>query len=401
MKLLKYVIATVIETFLRVLPFPSRVGLVKIGNPDRTSPVFLTCNYHLTVERVKRAFKGMDCYLLVANSRGVNVWCAATGGLLTNHDAISVLRTTGIEDLVDHRNIVLPQLAATGIEARVIEEKTGWQVIWGPVYAKDIPAFLEKRFSKLPQMRQVEFRWPQRVEMAVAWAFPLSLLAALAVLLFWREAVFPLIALIWGLAFLIFMLFPLYERWLGTGDRRFGFVFFDFGRGGLQLIVWAVFMLGLVAYATLAGELAWRSVLQWGVASFIVVLLISLDLMGSTPVYKSGLHEDRLLKVTVDEKKCRGDGVCIEVCPRNCFELAAGRQVAIMPRADQCVQCGACIVQCPCDALRFESPEGQIVTPEDVRRYKLNLVGKRLRKVRALRRSHLQSTGCRADLPCC
>jgi NAD-dependent dihydropyrimidine dehydrogenase PreA subunit len=380
MNLLKYIVANIIETLLRVLPFPCRTGLVKVGNPDRNSPVFLTCNYHLTVQRVKRALEGMDCYLLVANSRGINVWCAATGGLLTNHDAISVLRTSGIEDLVDHREIILPQLAATGIEAKVIEGKTGWKAIWGPVYADDIPGFLENDFSKPPEMRKVEFLWLQRVEMAVAWAFPISLLVALIVLPLWRGAVFPLAVLIWGLAFLIFMSFPLYERWFSPGGRRFGFVFFDFGRAGLPLALWGIFMVGLVAYTALAGQFAWGTILRWGLASLVIVLVITLDLMGSTPVYKSGLHQDRLFRISIDEKKCRGVGVCVEVCPRDCFELDAGRHVATMPRADECVQCGACIVQCPCDALCFESPDGQLVAPEDVRRYKLNMTGKRLVK---------------------
>ena len=67
----------------------------------------------------------MDVFLLVSNSRGVNVWCSATGGLFTNHDVISVLKTSGIEKLVDHRNVILPQLAATGIESNVIRKKTG------------------------------------------------------------------------------------------------------------------------------------------------------------------------------------------------------------------------------------------------------------------------------------
>jgi len=231
-------------------------------------------------------------------------------------------------------------------------------------------------------MRQVEFPWLQRIEMAVAWAFPLSLLAALIALLFWREAVLPLVLLIWGLAFLVFTSFPLYERRLGRGDKRFGFVFFDFGRGGLPLALWGMFMVGLIAYTALAGQFAWESVLRWGLASLFIVLVISLDLMGSAPVYKSGLHEDRLLSVTIDEDKCGADGACLEVCPRNCFELDAAQHVAAMPRAGQCVQCGACIVQCPCDALCFESPEGQIVAPEDVRRHKLNMMGKRLVKAK-------------------
>jgi hypothetical protein len=91
MNSLSYFMANVGETLLRVFPFPSKPGLVKIGNPKPDSPVFLTGNYHITVERVKRALEGIDAYLLVANSRGINVWCAATGGLLTNHDIISVL----------------------------------------------------------------------------------------------------------------------------------------------------------------------------------------------------------------------------------------------------------------------------------------------------------------------
>jgi len=85
------------------------------------------------VARVKRALRGLDIYLLVANSKGINIWCAATGGLFTNHDVISVLKTSGIENKVEHRNVILPQLAATGIESRIIKKKTGWKSVWGPV----------------------------------------------------------------------------------------------------------------------------------------------------------------------------------------------------------------------------------------------------------------------------
>ena len=129
MKTLKYFIINAIETMLRMVPFPTKTGVVKIGNPDRNSPVFLTCNFHLTVERVKRALKGIDCYLLVAKSKGINVWCAATGGLFTHHDVISVLKTSGIEELVDHRKVVLPQLAATGIEGKIVRQKSDWHVL--------------------------------------------------------------------------------------------------------------------------------------------------------------------------------------------------------------------------------------------------------------------------------
>jgi NAD-dependent dihydropyrimidine dehydrogenase PreA subunit len=97
-------------------------------------------------------------------------------------------------------------------------------------------------------------------------------------------------------------------------------------------------------------------------------------------VYKSGLHEDRLLKVILDEEKCRGCGICEQVCPRNCYEMDKDRHIAVMPGADKCVQCGACIVQCTVDALYFGSPKGEIINPEVIRKFKLNLLGKRLAK---------------------
>ena len=381
MNLPKFIGVNIVETLLRVLPFPCKTGLSKIGNPDRNSPVFLTCNYHLTVERVKRVLKGIDAYLLVANSKGINVWCAATGGLFTNHNVISVLKVSGVEELVDHRNIMLPQLAATGIEADVIKKKTGWKVIWGPVYAKDIPAFIRNKLKKTPKMREVEFPLRQRIEMALAWAFPISIISALIMIPLWHEAISAVIFLVWGLSFLIFVSFPLYSQWLSSEDKRIGFVFFDFGRGGFQLILWGVLILGLIVYSLVADDFSRGFLFRWSFITLIAVLLLSIDLMGSTPVYKSGLHEDRLLRVILDEKKCRGAGFCEQVCPRNCYEVDRNRHIAIMPRAGRCVQCGACIVQCAFDALYFESPKGEVIHPETIRRFKLNLIGKRLVKL--------------------
>jgi len=380
MGLLSYVVVNTIGTIVRVLPWACRTGLIELGHPDRSSPVFVTCNYRLTVERVKRALRGLDAYLLVANSRGINVWCAATGGLLTNHDIVSVLKTSGIEERVDHRKVMLPQLAATGIETRVVEKRTGWKMIWGPVYAQDIPLFLGDRLEKTREMREVEFPWTQRIEMAAAWAFPISLISALVTIPLWREGILPLVALIWGLSLLIFASFPLYGRWPGSRGKRLGFVLFDYGRGGFQLILWGVLMLGLVAYALWVGDSGWGFVVRWGLISFVVVLILSLDLMGSTPLYKSGLHEDRLLRVILDGEKCRGVGYCEQVCPRNCYEMDRDGHRARMPRAERCVQCGACIVQCPFDTLYFRSPKGEVILPETIRKFKLNLMGKRLVK---------------------
>ena len=368
-------------TLFRFAPLPQKTGWIKIGNPDENSPVFLTCNFRLTVSRVKRALKGLDGYLLIANSRGINVWCAATGGLLTNHDVISVLKTSGIEKMVNHRRVILPQLAATGIETQVIQKKTDWKVLWGPVYAKEIPEFILKNFHKTSQMRQVSFPFSQRLEMALAWAFPMSAAAAALAFFLWKSAVLPLVLLIWVIAFLIFGAFPIYRRFLHPEGKRIGFIIFDFGRGGFQLLLLAFFLLGVSVYAYYWRELTGAFLLRWGVASLIVILTISLDLMGSTPVFKSGLHEDRLLKITLDREKCLGAAFCETVCPMNCFEIDFLKRKASIPDAEKCVQCGACIVQCPFDALYFRSPNNEMIPPEAIRRFKLNLMGKRLVKV--------------------
>jgi NAD-dependent dihydropyrimidine dehydrogenase PreA subunit len=305
------------------------------------------------------------------------VWCAATGGLLTNHAVVSVLKTSGIEHLVDHRQLILPQLAATGIEGKVIKDRTGWNVVWGPVYATAIPAFVRNGLKTTPEMRVVTFPWPQRLEMAAAWAFPLSLLALL-VLPFWRNGVLPLIGLVWGLSLAIFLAFPLYEGRLRTRAKSVGFVFFDFGHRGVLLVAWGLFMAALLVYLFTVGAFSWAVLLRWGLSAFVVVLLLSLDLMGSTPIYKSGLHEDRLLLIVLDETRCKGAGFCERVCPVDVFEVDHSRHLATLPRPAQCVQCGACIVQCPFDALSFRSPTGDVVLPDSVRRFKLNLLGKRL-----------------------
>jgi ferredoxin len=360
-----------------MFPLPRKTGLIQIGHPDRHAPVLLTCNYHLTVERVKRALRGLDCYLLVANSRGVNVWCAAAGGLFTDHDVISALKTSGIEERVDHREVILPQLAAAGIEMQQVQQKTGWNVIWGPVYAGDIPAFLENDGRKTPMMRQVAFPMSDRIEMAAAWAFPISIIAALLLLVFWRAAILPLMLLVWGIALLLFATFPLYARWLDAKRGRVGSTAFDFGRGGLQLILWGLCLLVLVVLALLSSTFDWGDVLRWGLAALVVVIVVSVDLSGSTPVLKSGLHPDRLFQVSLDKEACITCGICERVCPRNCFQIDYYQHMETIPGAARCVQCGACIVQCPTDALCLRGPKGEVVLPETIRTFKLNLMGSR------------------------
>ena len=101
---------------LRFLPWGSREGLMPVGRPDGDSPVLLTGNYIVTVRRVRRALRGLDAWLLSADSGGINVWCASSGGHLTNRDVIEILRGSGIGERVKHRKLILPALSAPGLE---------------------------------------------------------------------------------------------------------------------------------------------------------------------------------------------------------------------------------------------------------------------------------------------
>jgi NAD-dependent dihydropyrimidine dehydrogenase PreA subunit len=366
-------------TLLRLVPWPRKTGLIEVGQPDRGSPVLLTCSYALTVGRVVRALRGQDCYLLVANSRGVNVWCAAAGGLLTHHDVVSALKTSGVQACVDHRTVILPQLAAAGVEAREVWERAGWRVVWGPADAAALPAFLARDKQATPEMRQVAFGLRDRLEMAVAWAFPISLLVALVLFFAWRAALLPALLLCWALSLLVFAAFPIYARWLRprTGRRAISAPRIGAKRGGIQIALWMGCTSMLALYAIWAGTFAWDWLWRWAVLIGALVVLVTVDLAGMTPVLKSGTHKERLYQVVLDQERCLGDGVCVEVCPRGCFELG---EVAMMPRAERCVRCGACVVQCPGDALALLGPRGKVVTPATVRRYKLNLMGARTQK---------------------
>ena len=136
---MKALLLDALQTGLRLFPWPTETGLRRSGSPGSSSPVLVTCNYDLIVRRLMAELGGIDAWVVVAPSRGVNVWCAAAGGLLTTSQVITALKTSGVEKEVTNKRAVLPQLAATGVLGREVAKRSGWKVVFGPVHARDLP----------------------------------------------------------------------------------------------------------------------------------------------------------------------------------------------------------------------------------------------------------------------
>ncbi len=160
-------------------------GLYRLGDPDRSSPVFVTSNYKLSFDALRTNLKGVPSYLLVLDTKGINVWCAAGKGTFGTDEIEERVQATNLKDVVDHRRLLLPQLGAPGVCAHEVRRRTGFTVEYGPVSAEDLPAYMVAG-KVTPEMRQVRFNLRDRavlvpVEMKnyLLWAVLAGLLASL------------------------------------------------------------------------------------------------------------------------------------------------------------------------------------------------------------------------------
>jgi demethylmenaquinone methyltransferase/2-methoxy-6-polyprenyl-1,4-benzoquinol methylase len=225
--------------FFRILPpYPKRrPGLYRVGEPGRDAPVLLTGNYELTVRRVVRAIEGrVDAWLLVADSAGINVWCAAGGGHLNAEKVIAAVKTSGVIEAVERHVLILPQLAANGVDGWKVRQETHWGVRWGPVRAQDIPAYLDGQRKKSDAMRRVTFPLKERLEMTVSVGGFYALLGAIGLGLFWRSAFWPVMIATTCLS----LVYGAFLPWLPGRDGLYK---------GLTLAVLAV--AGTLAYSAL------------------------------------------------------------------------------------------------------------------------------------------------------
>lgn len=278
-------------------------GLYRLGSPDPSSPVVVTCNYRMTVDLLRRDLAGVDSWLLVLQTYGVNVWCAAGKGTFGTDELVRRIYAVHLADVVDHTRIVLPQLGAVGVAAHTVRELTGYRVVWGPVRSRDLRAFLSAGMKATPQMRAVTFTMGERMALAPVeflgafrywWAMPA--LVVLAVLGFsiggraldWSPLILGIFPAV--LAYLLGAVgggvaVPLLLPWLP--GRAFSV------KGAV-----AGALLALAALAAFPGMLGFRSAWEWaavvlGVSAF--ASYVGVNFTGATP-YTSPSGVERELR---------------------------------------------------------------------------------------------------------
>lgn len=162
-------------------------GLYCTGNPGEDAPVLVTANYKLTFDHLRKELGSISAWIIVLDTLGVNVWCAAGKGTFATTELVNRIQLTGIEKLVNHKKLILPQLGAVGVSGFTVKKQSGFKVIWGPIRAKDIPAFIHNNMKADKNMREVTFTMAERavlvlVELKIAMKPALMILLALVIL---------------------------------------------------------------------------------------------------------------------------------------------------------------------------------------------------------------------------
>ncbi|HAM51504.1 MAG TPA: acetyl-CoA synthase subunit gamma [Nitrospiraceae bacterium] len=177
-------------------------GLYAVGRPDKNSDILVSANYKLSFDVLRRSLTGLSAWLLVLNTKGINVWCAAGKGTFGTDELIRRINMARLDRIVGHSRIIVPQLGAAGISAHKVKSASGFRVHYGPVRAGDIGAYIAAGYQATREMRTVEFPLidrlvltPMEINPAIKKYYPWYALIMLAIFglqpggIFFKEAV--------------------------------------------------------------------------------------------------------------------------------------------------------------------------------------------------------------------
>ena len=257
--------------FLRI-PYKFRTGLYAVGHPDSHSPVLVTGNFDLTVRRLVKGIDGkVNVWLLVSDSAGINVWCAAGGGYFTAEKVIAAVKSSHLNEVVSHHALILPQLCANGVDGWRIRKETGWGVHWGPIRADDIPAYLAGRRKKLDEMRRIKFPLKDRLEMVTVTLGFYSLLLLLPVFIFWRSMFWPVTFSLLGLSYFFAFVLP----WLPGHDGLYK---------SIPLTI--ILLTGLFIYTSFWNPMPIQQLFHWLIGLTGLSVFISAEFQGMSPLMR-------------------------------------------------------------------------------------------------------------------
>jgi ubiquinone/menaquinone biosynthesis C-methylase UbiE/Pyruvate/2-oxoacid:ferredoxin oxidoreductase delta subunit len=338
----------------RWFPNPVEPGLRRLGNPDRNAPVFVTSNFHLTVRRVEKVLSEINAWLLVVPTNGINVWCSSAGGEMTAHSLLTVLKTSSIQDRVAHRKLILPQLSAPGIDRNLLEETSGWSAEFGPVYAKDIPTFLEQKQKKTAAMCRV--RYPIRFRLEMLLSMNALLWAAISIALIFIKPSWAILlsAFFWSAGLILYA----------------GYPYLPGKSGWIKASVLSIFQaIGIALYSVIILENPWWHFWGWMASAGILTLWLGFDLKGSVGANKSEpeslLHklgvgsigqiyktrDNRTGRISHNPDLCSNCGTCISVCPKSMFVRLQENGKVELEDSNACFRCRACFNQCSSKAI--------------------------------------------------
>ncbi len=185
-------------------------GLYAVGTPGRNSDVLVSANYKLSFDSLRKELKGINAWVLVLDTKGINVWCAAGKGAFGTEELMRRMSATKLDRVIDHRKIIVPQLGAPGISAHKVKKASGFTVLYGPVRASDIRSFIAADYAATSEMRTVKFSFverlvltPMEINPAMKKYYPLFALITLAIFGLQPSGIFFRDAFIGGLPFLL------------------------------------------------------------------------------------------------------------------------------------------------------------------------------------------------------
>ena len=88
-------------------------GLYAVGTPHKESPVLVSSNYKFTFDVLRKELKGIDVWIMILDTKGINVWCAAGKGTFSTEEIINRMKETKLARVVSSKTLILPQLRST------------------------------------------------------------------------------------------------------------------------------------------------------------------------------------------------------------------------------------------------------------------------------------------------